>query len=57
MIRLMAEHQTARGQLQDAEVEAIEAFLHSLEGELPRDYIAKPQLPESGPNTPDPDPS
>jgi hypothetical protein len=27
-------------------------FLKSLKGEIPKDYIAQPKLPESGPNTP-----
>lgn len=33
------------------------AFLKSLTGELPTDLIQQPQLPESGPKTPKPDPS
>jgi cytochrome c peroxidase len=57
MVRLMAEHQTARGTLEDREADAIVAFLGSLTGEIPKDYIAKPELPENGPNTPGPDPS
>lgn len=57
MVQLMAEHQTARGKLADGEVQAIVAFLGSLEGTLPTDYIARPTLPESGPDTPGPDPS
>ena len=32
-------------------------FLNSLTGELPTEYIAEPTLPESGPDTPKPDPS
>jgi cytochrome c peroxidase len=57
VVRLMAEHQTAKGKLQDEELEAILAFLGSLTGELPRDRIAEPTLPESGPKTPGPDPT
>ena len=57
VVRLMAEHQTARGKLEDQEVDAILAFLGTLEGELPKDKIAKPELPESGPKTPAPDPA
>lgn len=57
MVRKMATYQTARGELRPDEVDAIVAFLGSLEGEIPKDYIAKPTLPESGPDTPGPDPS
>ena len=56
-VRMMAEHQTARGKLQDDEVLAIVAFLGSLEGEIPKDKIGAPTLPENGPDTPGPDPS
>jgi cytochrome c peroxidase len=56
-VRMMAEHQTARGKLQDDEVLAIVAFLGSLEGEIPKDKIGAPALPENGPDTPGPDPS
>ena len=57
MVQKMAEHQTAKGKLSDAELDAMLAFLDSLTGELPKDLIAKPTLPESGPSTPKPDPS
>ena len=57
VVRLMAEHQTARGKLQDDEVEAILAFLGTLAGEIPKDRIAPPTLPENGPKTPQPDPT
>lgn len=55
-VRLMAEHQIGKD-LTDAEVASILAFLGSLTGEIPGDYIARPELPESGPETPAPDPS
>lgn len=43
-VRLMAKHQ--RGQeLDDEQVEDIIAFLKSLTGEIPEDYIQKPELP------------
>ncbi len=57
MVQKMAEHQTAKGRLSDAELDAILAFLDALTGEIPKDLIAKPELPPSGPNTPKPDPS
>lgn len=51
-VQLMAEHQLARGRLSDQELENVVAFLETLTGEIPKDYIEKPELPESGPNTP-----
>jgi cytochrome c peroxidase len=57
VVRRMAEHQTARGTLADAEVDAIVAFLGSLEGKIPQDKIEPPELPPDGPSTPAPDPA
>ncbi|RMG98813.1 MAG: cytochrome-c peroxidase [Deltaproteobacteria bacterium] len=57
MVQKMAEHQTAKGRLSDAELDALLAFLDALTGEIPKELIAKPELPASGPNTPKPDPS
>jgi cytochrome c peroxidase len=57
MVRLMVAHQTPRGELRPNEVEAIVAFLDSLTGEVPTEYIAEPTLPQSGPDTPGPDPA
>ncbi len=34
---------------------SIVSFLKALTGEIPGDYIAKPELPASGPDTPKPD--
>lgn len=45
-IRLMARHQVGR-ELTPAQVADIHAWLTSLTGELPRAYIAEPQLPAS----------
>jgi cytochrome c peroxidase len=45
MVGKMAEHQSARGKLTDAETKAIVAFLGSLKGELPKDLIKAPELP------------
>ena len=55
-VRLMGEHQLGRT-LDDGEVGLIIAFLESLTGEVDAAYIAPPDLPESGPETPAPDPS
>jgi cytochrome c peroxidase/serine/threonine protein kinase len=54
-IRLMARHQLGK-ELTDETIGSIATWLRCLTGELPRDYIAKPKLPESGPHTPSPDP-
>lgn len=55
-VRLMARHQLGK-EISDADVKAIVTFFHALTGEIPLDYIKKPTLPESGPNTPKPDPN
>lgn len=56
MVKMMAEHQVGKV-ITDEECNSIVAFLKALKGELPMDYIKKPVLPPSGPNTPKPDPS
>jgi cytochrome c peroxidase len=43
--------------LSDEQVAQIETFLGSLSGTVEPEYIAAPELPESGPDTPAPDPS
>lgn len=55
-IRLMARHQLGK-ELSNADVASIRAFLGTLTAELDVDVMAVPTLPESGPNTPAPDPS
>lgn len=55
-VRLMAYHQLGRT-LEDEQVSQILVFLGSLTGEVDEGYVARPELPESGPNTPRPDPS
>lgn len=55
-VKMMASHQLARD-LTDEEVGKIVAWLEALTGEVPTDYIQKPELPPSGPETPAPDPS
>jgi cytochrome c peroxidase len=52
-IRLMAKHQLGKA-LSEAEVSSIRAFLESLTGEVDSEYVAKPELPPSGPETPGP---
>lgn len=55
-IKLMAHHQLGKA-LTDEEVGGIKTFLLALTGPVALDFIAMPELPESGPNTPAPDPS
>jgi cytochrome c peroxidase len=51
MVKMMAEYQLGKV-LTDDEVASIVTFLKSLKGEIPTDYVAKPELPASGPGTP-----
>lgn len=51
MVSKMGEYQLGKA-LTAEETASIVAFLKSLKGEIPAEYIAKPTLPESGPNTP-----
>lgn len=53
VVRKMAWHQLGQ-ELTDNDVTELVAYLKSLTGELPKDYIAKPELPPSGPTTPKP---
>ena len=55
-VTLMARHQLGK-ELPVDEVASIVAFLGSLTGEIDPEYIAARPLPESGPDTPKPDPS
>lgn len=55
-VKHMAEYQLGKP-LTDAETNSIIAFLKSLTGELPSEYIRKPELPKSTPATPKPDTS
>lgn len=52
-VRMMAKHQLGKD-LSDADVDSIVTFLNALTGQIPVDYIAKPDLPASGPDTPGP---
>ncbi len=56
MVRMMAEYQLDE-KLSDEEVRSIVTFLEALTGESQADYIKEPELPDSGPGTPKPDPS
>jgi cytochrome c peroxidase len=49
MVAMMAEHQLGR-ELGAEDVESIKTFLGALTGEIPTDYIRKPELPPSGPD-------
>jgi cytochrome c peroxidase len=58
MVTKMNAHQLAKGDLTEAQLSALVAFLGSLTGELPpKEYIGKPTLPENGPDTRAPDPA
>ena len=52
----MGKHKLGKD-LTSEQVGSIVTFLKALTGDLPTEYIAKPTLPESGPNTPAADPS
>ncbi len=55
-VRMMAQHQLGKT-LSTSDVASIVQFLNALTGELPTAYIAKPELPPSGPKTPKPNPN
>jgi cytochrome c peroxidase len=55
VVRKMAWHQLGQ-ELTDQDVDDLVAFLKSLTGELPTDYIQEPELPESTDATPAPNP-
>lgn len=55
-VRLMAYHQLGK-ELDEGQVKQIVSFLGSLKGEVPTEYVAMPTLPDSGPDTPAPDPT
>lgn len=52
-VKQMAFHQLGR-ELTDAEIGSIVTWLKTLTGELPREYIKKPELPPSSEKTPKP---
>ncbi len=53
MVRIMAHYQLGK-QVTDSQVTDVVSFLNALTGDIPTVYIASPQLPESGPDTPRP---
>ncbi len=53
MVSIMAEYQLGRT-LTDDEIADIVAFMNALTGEVPTEYIALPELPVNGPDTPGP---
>jgi len=55
-VSLMAEYQLGKT-LDQKKVAQIVAFLGALTGPLPTDIITSPELPQSGPHTPPPDPT
>lgn len=55
-VRLMAYHQLGK-ELKKEEIDSIVAFLKTLTGQIPEEYIAEPQLPPSTDKTPKPDPT
>ena len=56
VVVIMARHQLGR-ELEPGQVTALVAFIGSLSGTPDPAYVAKPELPASGPDTPRPDPS
>jgi cytochrome c peroxidase len=56
VVRLMGYHQLGQ-QLDEAQIADLVAFLGSLTGEVDAEYVARPELPANGPDTPAPDPS
>ena len=55
-VRIMAYHQAGQ-ELEDDQIADVVAFLGSLTGKVDAAYTASPELPASGPTTPEPDPS
>lgn len=52
MVEIMAKHQTPSGALKPEQTKKIVAFLESLTGELPAQWVKAPELPKSGKKTP-----
>lgn len=52
--KLMARHQVGK-ELTDEQVKSLVRFMGALTGEPPKDLVAKPELPPSGPKTPKPE--
>lgn len=56
-VAIMVRHQTSKAALSETEMADLLAFLKSLTGQLPIDYIRPPAKLPSGPKTPAPDPT
>lgn len=56
MTAMMAEYSLGRTLTTD-QINSIIDWMKTLTGEIPKEYIAKPELPPNGPNTPKPDPT
>ncbi|APR82491.1 Cytochrome c551 peroxidase [Minicystis rosea] len=54
-VKMMASYQSGK-ELKDSEVKSIVAFLDTLTGDVPKDYIKQPELPKSTAKTPKADP-
>jgi len=55
-VKEMGTHQLGK-QLTDADVASIVTWLKSVTGEVNQDYVKKPELPKSTPQTPKPNPA
>ena len=55
-IQMMGEYQLGKT-ISEKDAKDIAAWMGTLKGEVPEDYIREPSLPPSGPNTPAADPS
>ncbi|MDP6674561.1 MAG: cytochrome-c peroxidase [Gammaproteobacteria bacterium] len=55
-VELMAKHQLG-SDIKEEQIQSIIAFLTALKGEINAVYIARPELPQSSPATPAPDPN
>ncbi len=56
-VQLMTEYQTAKGTLSESELVQMVAFLKSLTGTIPHDYVKEPAALPPGKATPKPDPT
>jgi cytochrome c peroxidase len=57
MVQKMAVHQLGKAEFSPDDLAAVVAFLGSLTGKIDEQYTTAPPLPESGPDTPAPDPA
>ncbi len=57
MVQMMAVHQLGKSEFAPEDLAAVVAFLDGLTGTIDPEYTKEPTLPESGPDTPAPDPA